>query len=399
MQLGIKGQDKSERELFILLIGIVLIGANLRAPLTSVGSLIPVIRDDLGVSNAVVGTITTIPLIAFALVSPFAPKIANRFGMERTILVSMLILVIGIILRSMTGVVTLFSGTVLIGVGISFGNVLIPGLIKMSFPLKIGLITAFYAVSMNLFAALASGLSVPISSIGNLGWQGSLGAWGILVLIAIIIWLPQLKNQADLPKFDTNQTMKKTNMWKSNTAWQVTVFMGLQSLMFYTILTWLPEILQLNGYSASGAGWMLSIMQFGIIPMNFIIPILASKLVDQRKLGMFVGAAFLVGVLGLIQGQATVIVISVILIGIACGSAFSLSMMFFTLRTNDGYEASELSGMAQSIGYILAATGPTIFGGLHDLTGTWNAPLILLLIISVIISIAGTLAGRDVLIE
>lgn len=292
MQLRIKGQDKSERELFILLVGIILIGANLRAPLTSVGSLIPVIRDDLGVSNAVVGTITTIPLIAFAFVSPFAPKIANRFGMKRTILVSMLILVIGIILRSMTGVVTLFSGTVLIGVGISFGNVLIPGLIKISFPLKIGLITAFYAVSMNLFAALASGLSVPISIIGNLGWQGSLGAWGILVLIAIIIWLPQLKNQADLPKFDTNQTMKKTNMWKSKTAWQVTVFMGLQSLMFYTILTWLPEILQLNGYSASGAGWMLSIMQFGLIPMNFIIPILASKLVDQRKLGMFVGAAF-----------------------------------------------------------------------------------------------------------
>src|SRR5699024_1285327 len=153
---------------------------------------------------------TTIPLIAFALVSPFAPKIANRFGMERTILVSMLILVIGIILRSMTGVVTLFSGTVLIGVGISFGNVLIPGLIKMSFPLKIGLIASFFAVSMNLFAALVSGLSVPLSSIGNFGWQGSLGVCGILVLIAIIILFPQLNNQADSPKFVSHQSMKSS---------------------------------------------------------------------------------------------------------------------------------------------------------------------------------------------
>ena len=399
MELSFKNQGKSERELFVLLIGLVLIGANLRAPLTSVGALIPFIRDDLGVSNAVVGTVTTIPLIAFALVSPFAPKIANRFGMERTIFLSMLILVIGIILRSITGVVTLFSGTMLIGIGIAFGNVLIPGLIKMSFPLKIGLITALYAVSMNLFAAFASGLSVPISSIGNIGWQGALGVWGLLVIIAIIIWLPQLKNQDDLPKFDTNKTSKTTNMWKSVTAWQVTIFMGLQSLMFYTVLTWLPEILQLNGYSSSGAGWMLSIMQFGVIPMNFIIPILAGKLKNQKKLGLLVGGLFVLGILGLIQGHAIVIVISVILIGVACGSAFSLSMMYFTLRTEDGYAASELSGMAQSVGYLLAAMGPTLFGGLHDITGSWNAPLFMLLIISGVILFTGTIAGRDVVIK
>lgn len=399
MQLATKNEGKTERELWILLIGIVLIGANLRAPLTSVGSLIPVIRDDLGVSNALVGTITTIPLLAFAFISPFVPKIANRFGMERTIFVSMLILLVGIILRSTTGVVTLFSGTMLIGIGIAFGNVLIPGLIKMSFPLKIGLITGFYAVSMNLFGALASGLSIPISSIGNVGWQGALGAWFFLVLIAIVIWLPQLKVKADLPKFDTTKTVKKTNMWKSKTAWQVTVFMGLQSLMFYTILTWLPELLQLNGYSLGKAGWMLSIMQFAVIPMTFIVPLLAGKLPNQKIISIFVGSLFILGVLGLIQGHATIIVIAVIFIGIACGSAFSLSMMFFTLRTKDGYEASELSGMAQSIGYLLAATGPILFGGLSDLTNSWSIPLFMLLLVSFVILIAGILAARDVIID
>lgn len=399
MQLGVKNQERSERDLFILLIGIVLIGANLRAPLTSVGALIPFIRDDLGVSNALVGTVTTLPLLAFALVSPFVPKIANRFGMEKTIFVSMLILIAGIILRSITGVATLFSGTMLIGVAIAFGNVLLPGLIKMSFPLKIGLITAFYAVSMNLFGAFASGLSVPISNIGNLGWQGALGAWVLLAVIALIVWSLQLKNQVDLPKFDTNQTTKKTNMWKSKTAWQVTVFMGLQSLMFYTVLTWLPEILQLNGYSSSGAGWMLSIMQFALIPMTFVVPILAGKLANQKNLSIIVGSLFILGVLGLIQGHAVVIVIAVMFLGIASGSAFSLSMMFFTLRTKDGYEASELSGMAQSIGYLLAATGPMLFGGLFDLTGSWSIPLFMLLIVASIILIVGTLAGRDIVID
>lgn len=399
MQLGVKNQERSERDLFILLIGIVLIGANLRAPLTSVGALIPFIRDDLGVSNALVGTVTTLPLLAFALVSPFVPKIANRFGMEKTIFVSMVILIAGIILRSITGVATLFSGTMLIGVAIAFGNVLLPGLIKMSFPLKIGLITAFYAVSMNLFGAFASGLSVPISNIGNLGWQGALGAWVLLAVIALIVWSLQLKNQVDLPKFDTNQTTKKTNMWKSKTAWQVTVFMGLQSLMFYTVLTWLPEILQLNGYSSSGAGWMLSIMQFALIPMTFVVPILAGKLANQKKLSIIVGSLFILGVLGLIQGHAVVIIIAVMFLGIASGSAFSLSMMFFTLRTKDGYEASELSGMAQSIGYLLAATGPMLFGGLFDLTGSWSIPLFMLLIVASIILIVGTLAGRDIVID
>lgn len=397
MQLGIN--RNKEKNLVFLLIGIILIGSNLRAPLTSVGSLIPKIRDDLAMSNAVVGTITMLPLIAFALVSPFAPKIANRFGMERTIFLSMLILALGLIIRSMTGVLTLFLGTLLIGIAISFGNVLLPGFIKMSFPLRIGLITGLYAVFMNLFGALASGVSVPISMIGDLGWRGSLGAWVILTIIAIVIWLPQVKNTANLPKFDTSKNKEKVNMWKSKTAWQVTIFMGLQSLMFYTILTWLPEILSLNGYSASESGWMLSLMQFALIPITFIVPVFAGKMNDQKKISLITGSLFILAILGFIQGSQGVVVLSVIIMGVACGSAFSLSMMFFTLRTQNGYEASELSGMAQSFGYLLAATGPVMFGALHDITGGWSVPLLMLLILSGIILLVGVLAGRQVIIK
>lgn len=383
----------------LLLAGILLIASNLRAPLTSVGSLIPAIRDSLGVSNTVIGTITTLPLIAFALISPISPKLANRFGMERTILFSMVILAVGIGLRSVTGVSTLFIGTALIGVAISFGNVLLPGLIKLTFPFRIGLLTGLYAVCMNIFGALASGVSVPLSNINMLGWQGALGIWIVLTLVAIGVWMPQAKHPTSLPDYDSGEEKEKVNFWKSPTAWQITVFMGVQSLMFYTLLTWLPDILITKGFSSSDAGWMLSVMQFALIPMTFVMPVIAGKMKNQMLLGMLTGLLFILGVLGLLQGSTIAVFISIILWGVACGSAFSLSMMFFTLRTKDAYAASDLSGMAQSIGYLLAAIGPVLFGSLYDLSGGWNMPLFVLLVGGAIILLCGLLAGRDKVID
>lgn len=383
----------------LLLAGILLIASNLRAPLTSVGSLIPAIRDSLGVSNTVIGTITTLPLIAFALISPISPKLANRFGMERTILFSMIILAVGIGLRSVTGVSTLFIGTALIGVAISFGNVLLPGLIKLTFPFRIGLLTGLYAVCMNIFGALASGVSVPLSNINMLGWQGALGIWIVLTLVAIGVWMPQAKHPTSLPDYDSGEEKEKVNFWKSPTAWQITVFMGVQSLMFYTLLTWLPDILITKGFSSSDAGWMLSVMQFALIPMTFVMPVIAGKMKNQMLLGMLTGLLFILGVLGLLQGSTIAVFISIILWGVACGSAFSLSMMFFTLRTKDAYAASDLSGMAQSIGYLLAAIGPVLFGSLYDLSGGWNMPLFVLLVGGAIILLCGLLAGRDKVID
>ncbi|GEN89195.1 hypothetical protein OSO01_39340 [Oceanobacillus sojae] len=186
--------NKNTKNSWLLLIGIILVGSNLRVPLTSAGSLISFIRDDLGISNALIGSITTLPLLAFALLSPFAPKIANRVGMELTIALSIL-LIIGIAVRSLSGTPFLFAGTILIGLAIAIGNVLIPGIVKMNFPLKTGLMTGIYAIFMNLFGALGSGVSVPVSSIGNLGWRGALAIWGLLTLVSLLLWLPQLRKQ------------------------------------------------------------------------------------------------------------------------------------------------------------------------------------------------------------
>ena len=187
-----------KRSTGLLIIGIILLASNLRAPFTTVGPLISSIRDSLAISNTVAGALTTLPLLAFAFVSPFAAKLSRRFGMERTIFASLILLTIGIGLRSLSGIETLFVGTLLIGFAIAIGNVLLPAIIKKNFIHRIGLMTGVYAVSMNLSSAIASGVSVPIASISWLGWQGALGIFGMLSIAAILFWIPQIRHQHKL---------------------------------------------------------------------------------------------------------------------------------------------------------------------------------------------------------
>ena len=385
-------------KVLLLIIGIIFIGANLRAPLTSVGPLVPSIRESLGISSTLAGALTTVPLLAFALVSPFAPKLARRFGMESVLFLSLILLTIGIILRPLSGVGTLFTGTIFLGLAIAIGNVLVPSIIKQNFSHSVGTMTGIYSVSMNLCGAIASGLSIPISSKSGFGWQGSLGYWGIITIVAILFWIPQIraKRKQDIR---VSENPKSVNMWKSGLAWQVTIFMGLQSLIFYTIVAWLPEILQQQGQSSSTAGWMLSLMQFAVLPFTFIVPIIAGRMKNQYMLVTITALLFIIGMIGILYGNLSLIPVSVIFLGIGGGCAFSLAMMFFSLRTQNSYQAAELSGMAQSFGYLLAAVGPTLFGVLHDITHNWTIPLWMLVIASVLIFISGIGAGRNKYVE
>ena len=382
-------------ELLLVFLAIITVGANLRAPLTSVGPLVSDIRASLGISSFAAGFLTTLPLLAFAAVSPFAAKLSRKYGMQTVLFAASVLITTGVFLRMVSDVGTLFAGTLLIGLGIAFGNVLIPGMIKSGFPGHVGLMTGIYAVSMNVCAAIASGLSVPVA--GKLGWNGSLGYWGFVSIVALLVLLPQVK----LPKSDPGGQAAKSgvNMWKSKLAWCITVFMGLQSLIFYTTVAWLPEIMTGRGITISAAGWMLSIMQFALIPFTFIIPIIAGRMKSQIPLVLLTGALFITGTLGILYGSASLMLIWVILIGIGGGTAFSLAMMFFSLRTRSPQEAAELSGMAQSFGYLLAAAGPALFGILHDATNSWTMPLLLLLLVSVVILLAGLVSGRNVQIR
>lgn len=297
----------------------------------------------------------------------------------------------GLILRYFPSVTALFVGTALAGIGIAMGNVLLPSLIKREFPEKPGLLTGVFAVSMNMLAAVSSGISVPLAHNLSSGWHGSLSIWAILTVVAIIVWLPQLRKQH---KPLASQTKMAGSLWGSSLAWKVTLFMGLQSLVFYIIIAWLPVILTDQGISKSAAGWILSLMQFVSLPASFIVPILAGRFRNQRGLVTMTAAFLILGYIGLISGNFPLTIVSVILIGLAGGSAFSLATMFFVLRTQTTHEAAALSGMAQSIGYLLAAMGPTLFGLTHDITHSWLLPLIILIIVAILIWTFGMSAGN-----
>lgn len=387
-----------ERKITIsLLVGIIFVASMLRAPITSVGPLIGIISQDLELSGGQSGLITTIPLVAFAVVSPIAPKLAKKITSERTILSALIILILGLGIRSIPSIATLFIGTTIIGCGIAICNVLIPSIIKKEFSQKSGLVTGIFSVSMNLSGAIASGISVPLVESFGFRWNVALSLWAILALVALISWLPQL-SRTDRPTVTELRQVKPT-IWHSKLAWSVTLFMGIQSFIFYILVAWLPEMLVSQGISAAKAGGMLSLLQFTLLPITFIVPILAEKKANQRGYVLVTFSLFMLGIIGLMNSQSLIITLSIMSIGLAGGMAFSLAMLFFNLRTRDANQAAELSGMAQSVGYLLAAVGPFLFGLLHDQTNSWQLSLYLLIFMTVILLLVGLKASSQEMID
>ncbi|QQK79227.1 MFS transporter [Salicibibacter cibi] len=382
---------------FLLLAAVMLIAATLRSPMTSVGPLIPLLREELQVSNALIGMVNTLPLIAFGLFSPFVPVLSRKIGMEKTLLIAMLILSIGTFIRSLGGISILLFGTLLVGLAIAVGNVLMPGLIKLSFPYRIGLMTGLYSVAMNVFGALASGISVPLADLELLDWRNSLQIWTILSFLAVLVLLLRLPAILSDNKKVPGQvkTQSPNHLFKSKIAWAVTIYMGLQSLIPYSLFTWLPDILLEKGFSQDEAGWLIALFQIGLLPANFIVPIIASKLNNQRILAFASGLFFFFGLLGVSLISSQLIIVFLLLAGIGAGTTFSLAMMFFVLRTTTVSESSQLSSMAQSIGYILAASGPIFLGTIAEWFHGWTVPLIILMIVSLLIAISGAIAGKN----
>lgn len=383
----------------ILVLGIALIASTLRTPLTVVGPIIAFIKDGLQISNVLAGFLTTIPLLAFAVVSPFAPKLSKRFGIELTLFLSMLLLALGIIMRSLGITSLLVIGTILIGVAISFGNVLMPSFLKLKFPMQVGMMLGIYSVAMNVSGGIGAGISHPIAVGSTLGWQAALGFSVGLALLAALVWAPQLKHNKPAPQ-STQTTLKPTiPLWKSPIAWAVAATMGLQSMIFYTSSAWLPEIFISQGLTANKAGWMVSIMQLAQLPLTFAIPIIADKLTSQKPLAILASVLFTVGFLGIALEFTSLTVLWMIFLGCAGGTAFGLTMMLFTLRTKTAFAAADLSGFAQSTGYLLAAIGPVAFGYLHDVTGGWTIPVWTFLLATLAFFITSYIASKDVFID
>lgn len=393
MQLGAK-ESRPMAQKLLLLGGIVFIAFNLRPAITSVGPLISYIQSDLQLTSGLSGLLTTLPLIAFAVLSPLAPVIGHKIGNELTILLGIVVLGIGIVVRSSGGMVSLLAGTALAGVGIAICNVLLPGIVKLKFPYKVTLVTGIYTASLSVSAALASGLSIPLAENKGWGWEKTLLFWGILAIAACIFWLPQVlkgKETAGRVKIIKHHR----SLLRSAVAWQVAIFMGMQSLLFYSIIAWMPEILYSHGFSRSFSGWMLSLAQFAGIPASFLIPVVAGKLRTQKGLILGLTVIYFLALTGILTGGDALMPLWVILLGFAQGAGFSLALTFLVLRAENVVDASRLSGMAQSLGYLFAAAGPMMIGYLYDHTQAWTLPILSLFAVVLILLVTGLGAARN----
>lgn len=373
----------------LLVWGLLIVAANLRPSLTGVGPLLDRVQADLELAPATAGLLSTLPLLAFAVISPMVPRLAGQWGPERLLWGALVVLTLGIAVRWVPTAIGLFAGTMLIGAGIAVGNVLLPSLIKRDFPTKVGLLTSAYATVMGAVAAVASGVAVPISQVAPGGWSTALGCWIVLALVAVVLWLPQVRTSRPASEAIGRRRLP----WGSALAWAVTAFMGLQSLGFYVVVTWLPQVLQDSGVSAAAAGWLLFVFQVVAVLTSLAVPAALRWACDQRAVATVCSVVLLAGYLGLLVAPGWALLWSVVL-GLGGGACLVLALAFLSLRAQDATMAGALSAMAQSIGYLLAAAGPVIFGLLHTVSSGWHAPIILMCVAAAGQVIVAMVAGR-----
>ena len=382
----------------LIVAGLLLVAGNLRAALTTVGPLLPVMEEDLGLASVAASILVSLPLLAFAVVSPISPWLSRRFGLERTIAAALLVLAVGLVLRSTPPLTLLWIGTALIGVAIAILNVLLPALVKRDFPTRIGALTGAYSSVQSIFAAVAAGVAVPVAGLSALGWRLPLAMWAGLALIALGVLIPQVLHPAStkvpVAGSELPEPAGPRSPWGRALAWQVTAYMGLQSVVFYVLITWLPSIETSAGISDSEAGVHLFVLNASGIIGSLGCSAVMSRLRDQRVLGVIVPILLLLGSGGfLLAPQAAVLWACVA--GIGGGASIVLALSLFGLRTANHSDAASLSGMAQSVGYLLAAAGPIVAGALHDLSDSWAPALIGLVIIEVSLLAFGYLSGRN----
>ncbi|SCC21346.1 MFS transporter, CP family, cyanate transporter [Snodgrassella sp. R-53583] len=379
-----------------LFLAILALAFVLRGPLTGVGPLLQNIQAQLQMSSTLAGLLTTVPLLTFGLFSVFIPRIAARLGSEQMVFFALWVLTLGLVLRCCgSGLFLLLTGTALLSSAIAVGNVLIPSMVKQYFPLKMGLVTALYALVMNLGGATGSALSAPLAHSNLWGWRGALMIWVLPALVTMVIWWRPFKAANAIPRPVVRSRTVTLHLWRNPLAWQVTLFMGFQSFLFYSTVSWLPLIVAKAGVSATEAGGWLGLMQLVMVPTNLLIPIYAARLKQQHWIGAMCGVALILSILLLMLPWRSCYLPAVLLLGLGISGAFCLSMMFFSLRSDSVTEGVLLSGMAQTCGYLLASVGPVLMGALHDIIHSWFPALWLMLLAALVITVSGWKAGQD----
>lgn len=397
-----KDNVKLQSTIFITIL-IILISCNLRAPITGVGSLINTISDELELSSGAAGMLTTIPLLAFAAISPVAAYAADKIGAGRLFIISFAVLTCGIVIRSAAGKAGLFTGSVLIGAAIAVGNVLLPAVIKSKFPDRIASMTSLYTVLMQVVSAASTAISLPLSF--ALGWSGALGIWIIPAALTLVFCFfnrtLSISRDGERKKASEDDGRTHTNsMYKAPMTWWITFYMGVQSMMFYCFIAWLSPMLQYKGYDDVVSGYMLSVYVIMGMVGSAVLPAVMRKNKSQSATGVLLGALYLLGMVGMLMSSyVPMLIIGIVLCGFCSGTCISFSMALFGLHTSNGNSASKLSGTAQSAGYLIAAAGPVMLGKALDATGSWTLSMLILSTAAIFLIIAGKIVGRDEIIE
>jgi MFS transporter, CP family, cyanate transporter len=369
--------------------GVVLVALNMRTAVAEIPPVLP----DLGLSSAGQSVLAAVPVICFGLAALGAPSLRAWLGEERGLLVALVLLLAGILVRAAwPESAGLFGGTVLAGCSIAVMNVLVPSLVRRRCPGHVGLMMGVYTTALVGGGSVAAATTVPLRDAAGGSLHVALGIWAIPVVIGIVAWLPQRGHGAPPAVPGARDAIRA--LARSPVAWYVTAFMGLQSLLYFAPLSWLPAIHRDQGIDPATAGVLLSTMNLISIPTTFIAPVLAHKMRDQRQAVAGCVALTAIGLAGVMLAPSSTALVWVVIMGLGQGGALSLALLMIVLRAGDDNTAARLSSMAQGFGYLLAATGPLLMGLLHAATGDWTVPLLALLALCAVELAAGLAAGR-----
>ncbi|KAB5621289.1 CynX/NimT family MFS transporter [Pseudomonas putida] len=357
------------RRPWLLLLGLVLVALNLRPALSSMAPVLGQVSEGLGLNASAAGLLTTLPVLCLGLFAPLAPILARRFGSERVILGILLTLALGILLRSALGATGVFVGSLIAGASIGIIGVLLPGIVKRDFPAHAGTLTGVYTMALCLGAAMAAGSTVPLSQYFGDSWAMGLGFWLLPALLAMLVWAPQARQGHGAHQV----AYRVRGLWRDRLAWQVTLYMGLQSSLAYIVFGWLPSILIGRGLSPTQAGLVLSGSVLVQLISSLSAPWLATRGKDQRLAIVVVMLVTLGGLFGCLYAPISGLWGWAVLLGLGQGGTFALALTLIVLRSKDSHVAANLSSMAQGVGYTLASMGPFAVGLVHDLTGGWAA--------------------------
>ncbi|TCT11757.1 CP family cyanate transporter-like MFS transporter [Tepidamorphus gemmatus] len=373
----------------LLALAIAMIAFNLRPALTSPGPLLSQIMAAYGIETTLAGALTMVPLFCLGLFGAAAAWLARRLGPERVILAMLIVLAAGIAVRGAGPFVSLIVGTTLAGLGIGIVQVLLPAIVKRDFPGRTGVMTGIYTMMLCLGAAAGAAFAVPLQAVLG-SWQSSLGAWALPAFVAALAWLPQaLSHQSPPPP-----PVRPGRLWRDPLAWQVTAFMGLQSCFAYITIALLPLILEEGGMAPVRAGYISAASIATQIVSALVVPSIAARLADQRGVVAASVGLSVAGYLGLLYAPHGLAPAFAVVNGLGLGAALGSALILIVLRAPDSHVATELSGMAQSVGYVIAAFGPFGAGLLREASGGWTAPTLFFLAICALAMAAGWGAGR-----